>query len=149
MAQPSNKKLVLSFVLLVLLTSWSYEAFIIFGGGVARFGLAGLVILMWIPGLLSILLRLVLGLGFGDVRFIAGRPRYYGYALLIPLALALITGLLSVILDIRDVQCADDNSVIDSLRRQFGNSFDDVQNFANAIGRAIDTKDKAAIESYL
>ena len=101
MAQPSSKKLVLAFVLLVLLTSWSYEAFIIFGGGVARFGLAGLVILMWIPGLLSILLRLALGLGFGDVRFIVGRPRYYGYALLLPLALALITGLLCVILDIR------------------------------------------------
>ena len=101
MAQPSSKKLVLLFVLLVLLTSWSYEAFIIFGGGVARFGLAGLVILMWIPGLLSILLRLVLGLGFGDVRFIVGRPKYYGYALLMPLALALITGLLCVILDVR------------------------------------------------
>jgi hypothetical protein len=48
-----------------------------------------------------------------------------------------------------EVQCADDNSVIDSLRRQFGNRFDDVQNLANAIGRAIDTKDQAAIESYL
>jgi uncharacterized protein len=101
MAQPGSKKLVLSFVLLVLLTSWSYEAFIIVGGGVARFGLAGLVILMWIPGLLSILLRLALGLGFEDVRFILGRPRYYGYALLMPLVLALITGMLCVILDIR------------------------------------------------
>ena len=48
-----------------------------------------------------------------------------------------------------DVQCADDNSVIDSLRRQFGNRFDDVQNIANAIGRAIDAKDQAAIQSYL
>jgi hypothetical protein len=48
-----------------------------------------------------------------------------------------------------DVQCADDNSVIDSLRRQFGNRFDDVQNLANAIGLAIDKKDQAAIESYL
>jgi hypothetical protein len=48
-----------------------------------------------------------------------------------------------------DVQCADDNSVIDSLRRQFGSSFDGVQSLANAIGRAIDSKDKAAIESYL
>jgi membrane protease YdiL (CAAX protease family) len=101
MAQPGSKKLVLSFVLLVLLTSWSYEAFIIFGGGVARFGLAGLVILMWIPGLLSILLRLALGLGFEDVRFIVGRPRYYGYAVLMPLVLALITGLMCVILDVR------------------------------------------------
>jgi hypothetical protein len=101
MAHPSSKTLVLSFVLFVLLTSWSYEAFIIFGGGVARFGLAGLVILMWIPGLLSILLRLVLRLGFEDVRFIVGRPTYYGYALLMPPALALITGMLCIILDVR------------------------------------------------
>jgi len=32
-AQPSSKTLVLLFVVLVLLISWSYEAFIIFGGG--------------------------------------------------------------------------------------------------------------------
>lgn len=101
MAQPGSKALVLLFVALVLLTSWSYEAFIIFEGGVSHFGLAGLVILMWIPGLLSILLRLALGLGFGDVRFIVGKPRYYGYALLMPLTLALITGLLCAILDVR------------------------------------------------
>jgi uncharacterized protein len=101
MTQPGNKALALSFVVLVLLISWIYEAFIIFGGGVARFGLAGLVILMWIPGLLSILLRLALGLGFGDVRFIVGKPRYYGYALLMPLTLALVTGALCAILDVR------------------------------------------------
>jgi membrane protease YdiL (CAAX protease family) len=62
MAMLGNKKLVLSFVFLVLLTSWSYEAFIIFNGGM---------------------------------------PGYYAYALLVPLALALITGLLCVILDVR------------------------------------------------
>jgi hypothetical protein len=48
-----------------------------------------------------------------------------------------------------DVQCADDNSVIDSLKRQFGDRFDDVQNLANAIGLAIDQKDRKAIDSYL
>lgn len=48
-----------------------------------------------------------------------------------------------------DVQCADDNSVIDSLKRQFGNRFDDVQNLANAIGLAIDRKDQKAIDTYL
>jgi membrane protease YdiL (CAAX protease family) len=62
MAMLGNKKLVLSFVFLVLLTSWSYEALIIFNGGI---------------------------------------PEYYAYALLVPLALALITGLLCVILDVR------------------------------------------------
>jgi hypothetical protein len=48
-----------------------------------------------------------------------------------------------------DVQCADDNSVIDTLRRQFGSRFVDVQNLANSIGLAIDQKDQKAIESYL
>lgn len=48
-----------------------------------------------------------------------------------------------------DVQCADDNTVVDSLRRQFGDRFDDVQNIANSIGMAIDQKDQKAVESYL
>ena len=48
-----------------------------------------------------------------------------------------------------DVQCADDNSVIDSLRRQYGDRFDDVQNLANSIGLAIDQKDQNAVESFL
>jgi hypothetical protein len=48
-----------------------------------------------------------------------------------------------------DVQCADDNSVIDSLRRQYGDRFDDVQNLANSIGLAIDQKDQKAVESFL
>jgi hypothetical protein len=48
-----------------------------------------------------------------------------------------------------DVQCADDNSVIDSLRRQFGDRFDDVQNLANSIGLAIDKKDQKAVETFL
>jgi hypothetical protein len=48
-----------------------------------------------------------------------------------------------------DVQCANDNSVIDSLKRQFGNRFNDIQTLATTIGQAIDKKDQAAIESYL
>jgi membrane protease YdiL (CAAX protease family) len=103
MTPTSNVKLVVLFICLVLLVSWGYEAFIIVSGGVARFGLAGLVILMWIPGLLSILLRLTLTLGFRDVRFIPGGPRYYLYAVSIPLVLALLTALLCVILDIRQL----------------------------------------------
>jgi len=113
MTHPSIKRLVLTFVLLVLLTSWSYEAFIILEGGVARFGLPGLVTLMWIPGLISILLRLALGLGFADVQFIVGRPRYYSYALLVPLALALLTGLLCSVLDIRQLSLIGSHALRD------------------------------------
>jgi len=48
-----------------------------------------------------------------------------------------------------DVQCADDNSVIDSLRRRYGDRFDDVQNLANSIGMAIDQKDQKALDTFL
>lgn len=48
-----------------------------------------------------------------------------------------------------DVQCADDHSVIDTLRREFGDHFDDVQSLANSIGLAIDQKDQKAVESFL
>ena len=103
MVQPSDRRPVLLFIFLVLTISWGYEAWIIFNGGVARFGLAALAVLMWIPGLVSILLRLLLKLGFADVRFVVGKPRYYGYAIAIPLVLALLTSLSCVILDIRQL----------------------------------------------
>jgi len=48
-----------------------------------------------------------------------------------------------------DVQCAEDKSVIDTLRRQYGDRFDDVQDLANSIGLAIDQKDQKAVESFL
>ena len=97
----NDKRQALLFIGLVLAISWAYEAYIAFHGGVERFGIPGLLILMWIPGLLSILLRLTLRSGFEDVRFIFGKPRYYAYALLIPLALAVLTGLVCAIFDVR------------------------------------------------
>jgi hypothetical protein len=48
-----------------------------------------------------------------------------------------------------DPQCADDSSITDSLKRQFGSRFEDVQNLAKSIGLAIDQKNQQAIESYL
>lgn len=99
----SNLKPIVLFVFLTFLVSWGYEAFIIAGGGVARFGLPAIILLMWIPGLVSIALRLTLRLGFSDVRFIPGRPRYYLCAVSIPLILALLTAFLCAILDIRQL----------------------------------------------
>lgn len=103
----SEKKHVLIFTVLVLSLSWTYEAFIIQHGGVLKFGLLGLVGLMWIPGLLSILMRLVSGVGFGDVRFVVGKAKFYGYAALIPLILALLTNLFSSFFDIRHFALID------------------------------------------
>jgi len=57
----------------VLATSWGLEAFIINNGGVKNFGLVWIVVLMGIPGALSIALRLILKLGYADVSFRIGK----------------------------------------------------------------------------
>jgi uncharacterized protein len=99
----SDRKQILVFIVSVLLISWAYEVYIVLNGGVQRLGIASVVVLMWIPGLLSILMRLIAKSGFRDVRFVIGKPRYYVYALCIPLALALLTGALCAVLDIRQL----------------------------------------------
>ncbi len=48
-----------------------------------------------------------------------------------------------------DPQCSNDSNVVDSLQRQLGSRFDDARSLAESIGRALDAKDRAAIESYL
>ncbi|WP_257387518.1 CPBP family intramembrane glutamic endopeptidase [Tahibacter caeni] len=101
MMQPNDRKLALLFVAIVLPLSWAYEAFLIVGGGVARYGVAGLVVLMWIPGLVSLLLRRFLRLGFADAGFAAARPKYLVQAVVLPLLLALATGVLCALLDVR------------------------------------------------
>jgi membrane protease YdiL (CAAX protease family) len=113
MTQSRARTPVFLFVVLVLSISWAYEAALIVSGGVARFGIAGLVVLMWLPGLVSIAVRLVLRLGFGDVGFAVGKPRYYLLAVVVPLLLALATGALCALLDIRAFAPID----ADGLRR--------------------------------
>lgn len=98
----SDRNLALIFIVLVLAISWGFQAFIIANGGVRNFGPVWLVALMWIPGTLSIVLRLVLKSGFGDVGLRVGKGRYYLYAVAVPLLLALLVGLISLALDIRN-----------------------------------------------
>src|SRR5215470_13375397 len=97
----SEKRQVVLFIGLVLLISWSCEAYIASHGGVAHFGISGLLALMWIPGVLSLLIRAIARSGIGDVGFVLGELKYYIYAVFIPLGLALLTGLLCAVLDIR------------------------------------------------
>lgn len=96
-----ERRQALLFSALVLLVSWSYELYIALRGGVGRFGLPALLLLMWIPGLLSVLMRLVLGSGFGDAGLAPGRRRFYLHAVSIPLVLSLLTGALCAVLGIR------------------------------------------------
>lgn len=98
----SDRNQALVFIVSVLAISWGFEALIIANGGVRNFGLLWIVALMCIPGAFSIVLRLILNSGFGDVGFRIGKGRYYLYAVAVPLLLALLVGLISTILDIRN-----------------------------------------------
>jgi membrane protease YdiL (CAAX protease family) len=98
----SDRNQALVFIVSVLAISWGFEAFIITNGGIRNFGLLWIVALMCIPGVLSIVLRLILKSGFGDVGFRIGKGRYYLYAMAIPLLLALLVALISAALDIRN-----------------------------------------------
>ena len=98
----SDRNQAMVFIVSVLAISWGFEVFIIANGGVRNFGLLWIVALMCIPGALSIVLRLILKSGFGDVGFRAGKGRYYLYAVAVPLLLALLVGLISAALDIRN-----------------------------------------------
>ena len=97
----SDQNQALIFIVSVLAISWSFEAFVIVNGGVRNFGPLWIVVLMCIPGVVSVALRLILKSGFGDVSFRVGKRRYYIYAVAVPLLLALLVGLISAALDIR------------------------------------------------
>ncbi len=98
----STRIQILIFLLLVFIVSWSFEAFIISGGGVKNFGLLGLMTLMWIPGLISTFLRIIAKLGFEDVGFKKGPAKFYYYAVGLPLVIALVVNIVCMVLDIRD-----------------------------------------------
>ena len=94
------------FSVLVLAISWGFEAYIIANGGVRSFGPLWIVALMCIPGLLSVVLRIVLRSGYGDIGIRVGSGRFYFYALAIPLSAAVLVVLASSVLDIRTLVLA-------------------------------------------
>jgi membrane protease YdiL (CAAX protease family) len=97
----SDRRLALVFIVAVLGVGWSFEAFLIAGGGVRRFGPLWIGALMWTPGALSILIRVSSGSGFADAGLERAAIRYWLYALAIPFLLAASVAALSVATDIR------------------------------------------------
>ncbi|MCB9026008.1 MAG: CPBP family intramembrane metalloprotease [Bdellovibrionaceae bacterium] len=95
------RKQIIFFLVCTFFLSWAYEAFIITSGGVKNFGILGLVALMWIPGLVSLIQRIFLKLGFADIGLHVGGRKFYFYAVIIPLVLSLGVNLLSELFDIR------------------------------------------------
>lgn len=86
----------MTFTLITLFLSWGYEAYLISTDGVKKFGLLGLIILMWLPGLVSLALRIHWKLGFSDAGLTCSKPKFYLWAAGLPLLLALLTNVISV-----------------------------------------------------
>jgi len=64
--------------------------------GAKAFGLFGLIALMWLPGLISILLRVFWRTGFADLGLNRAKSIYYIWAVAVPLLLAVLINLLSI-----------------------------------------------------
>jgi membrane protease YdiL (CAAX protease family) len=87
------RSLALVYVLVTFAMSWS----LIWGTtmGLPVQGYLFLVILMWIPGTVAIVFRIIFGEGFEDAGFHAGRLRHWLIAVGAPLALASVTYLIA------------------------------------------------------
>lgn len=96
-----NRNHVIRYVLITLILSWAYEAYLILGGGLKQSGIFSLISLMWIPGLVSLFYRKIKRIGFSDVGWKLGSARFYIGAIAIPLVLALLTNIICSLLEMR------------------------------------------------
>jgi uncharacterized protein len=80
--------LILVFVILTFVASWSIELIMIKGGGINDIGLDFL--LMWTPGLVGLVLSFYYFRNFKLIGFKLGSLKYYGLAYLIPAATAIL-----------------------------------------------------------
>jgi len=82
------------FVAGVVAAAWLWFWILKLGLGMGEW--AAITVLMWIPGLLSILFRVVFKEGFGDVGWRVGKARFWLWAYLGPLGLASFSILLAL-----------------------------------------------------
>ena len=88
----TKKRRALLYILVVLGVSFAVEAYmIISAGGLRAFGGYGAYVIMWIPGVLSLVFRLAGREGFRDVGWRLRPVRYLGWGYLIPAACGLTT----------------------------------------------------------
>jgi hypothetical protein len=84
------------YIAAVVVTAWLWFWLLKHGLGIREW--AAITVLMWIPGLMSILFRLVFKEGFGDVGWRVGKARFWLWAYLGPLVLASLSILLALLL---------------------------------------------------
>lgn len=101
-SQATAKKHLVLFLIITFVLSYAYSAFVIMSGGVKNFGIAGLVLMMWIPGLVSLVYRKFSKIGFRDVGWKIGSFKYHLIALVCPIVLALLTNWIATLFSIRE-----------------------------------------------
>lgn len=79
------------FLAATVVVSAIYEAVLIWQGGVQSLGMLGIFGLMWIPALVSIVMRLAYREGFRDVGWRLGPLRYWAWSYFGPAGCALFT----------------------------------------------------------
>lgn len=96
----NSKKQILIFLIITFILSYALQFYIILNGGIKNFGPGILVGLMWIPGLVSLIIRLK-NKDFSDIGLKPGGVKYNGLAFFIPMLGALISFILCSFIDIR------------------------------------------------
>jgi uncharacterized protein len=87
-----RRRQVLIYVALTLVVSFALQAWMIRrAGGLSALGGFAVLVLMWLPGLIALLVRLIGREGFSDVGWRLGRWRYWAWAYFAPLVLAAFT----------------------------------------------------------
>jgi uncharacterized protein len=87
-----RRRQALLYVTLTLAISFAFEIWMIrSAGGLAALGGFAALVLMWIPGLVSLFVRLIGAEGFGDVGWRLGPWRSFAWAYFAPMALAAFT----------------------------------------------------------
>ena len=88
----TTRRQVIAYVAVVLLLSYALQAWhLAGGGGLGTMGAGGVLLMMWIPALVSIGFRLAWREGWRDVGWRAGAWRYWWLALAIPALCAVAT----------------------------------------------------------
>lgn len=89
---PARRRQALRFIALVLAVSFALEGYMILSaGGLRAFGGHAAMVLMWVPGALSLIVRLLGREGIGDVGWRLRPLAYLGWSYLIPMLCAVAT----------------------------------------------------------
>jgi len=99
----SEKQKIIYFLILTFALSYALEFYVIFSGGIEKFGMVLLISLMWLPGISSLTIRLVTK-DWNDIGLNIGSLKGHFVAFIIPCVFSLTAFYFCSLLDIRKMQ---------------------------------------------